>query len=306
VFSSLPNVSALGHFGGLAAGAAAALLLNVERFGRAGWRWLALVPLAALPWAAFETLQWQRANAPLWQTAEDIVFHLDWEAKVHDANRAYREATKADPDLSAEKRLVLVRQARELYEALDAAMARTSYRSPDVIQMRDEAREEIARAVALLKAKEDQLREPAEKAAERNAAAEREREKDVAQRDKEQTAFNRTFRQRIVDTTDAAEKLLGGKADPATEEASLKEQRAALDGLVADLNAGGAFRSEAVERQRKLGLDYAAALARLLALSEERRKAGDAWTEEQEARWKRQQVTAEQRRSEWLDRDRKK
>src|SRR5262249_23013066 len=50
IISSLPNVSAAGHFGGAALGAVVAVLLHVHRYASSVLRWLAIVcvPLAAV------------------------------------------------------------------------------------------------------------------------------------------------------------------------------------------------------------------------------------------------------------------
>jgi membrane associated rhomboid family serine protease len=64
--SLTPGVSGWGHLGGALAGAAAALALQVQRFGPRPWRWvapLALVPLAGLGWAFVE---YRRTTGPEW------------------------------------------------------------------------------------------------------------------------------------------------------------------------------------------------------------------------------------------------
>src|SRR6185437_4096227 len=48
--SSFRNVSGWGHFGGAAAGALAALLFHLQRFGPPVWRWLALLGFVPLFW----------------------------------------------------------------------------------------------------------------------------------------------------------------------------------------------------------------------------------------------------------------
>jgi membrane associated rhomboid family serine protease len=75
VFISLfPNVSGAGHLGGALAGGAAALLLNFHRFGPAPWRWLALVGLAAIPWASFAALDRARVTSDAWHRVEELDF----------------------------------------------------------------------------------------------------------------------------------------------------------------------------------------------------------------------------------------
>jgi membrane associated rhomboid family serine protease len=75
VFISLfPNVSAAAHLGGALAGGAAALLLNFHRFSPAPWRWLALLGLAAIPWACFAALERARATSNDWHQVEEMDF----------------------------------------------------------------------------------------------------------------------------------------------------------------------------------------------------------------------------------------
>jgi hypothetical protein len=65
--SLLPGVSGWGHLGGALAGAAAALLLHVQRFSRAAWRWAALAALVPLPWLGVALIEWARAVFPAWE-----------------------------------------------------------------------------------------------------------------------------------------------------------------------------------------------------------------------------------------------
>jgi membrane associated rhomboid family serine protease len=68
--SFLPGISAAGHFGGGAAGLAAALLLNFERFA-GGWRrWLALAGTALIPVLCVGALVGAQGTDPRWKRAE--------------------------------------------------------------------------------------------------------------------------------------------------------------------------------------------------------------------------------------------
>jgi membrane associated rhomboid family serine protease len=321
VVSLMPGVSALAHFGGMAVGAVAAVLLNVQRFAPAPWRWITLVPLAALPWAGYQTIQWQRGVNRNWQLAEERVLYDDFETRLIDADRAYREAKDASADLGAKKRLALVVRARELYEALQRDLGRPGlFRSKEVLQTRQQILDGIEKLLTKLKDTEEALRPLAEKDAARNADAEKERQKGEAERRTEQEAFDKTFRQRVTDSTAAAEKVLDetvkpllalapAKRDPAAVEAARKamaEPRAALGRLAGELKDAGEYHARPVEEKRILGMDYVTALDRLLGLSESRLRAGDAWGEEDQAKWKRQDVTVEQRRNDWNERVEKK
>ncbi len=162
-FSSLANVSALGHGGGLVVGAAAALLLNVQRFGPAGWRWLTLLPLAALPWLGVELIQRQRVVNPDWQRAEERVYARDYDVRFNEADRAYEEAAKPKPGLPPEKQLAAVDKAVRLHEALEIDLTRTSrFRSPEVVSSLKEVREGIEKRLKVLRKRTEALRPAAE------------------------------------------------------------------------------------------------------------------------------------------------
>ena len=157
-FSAMANVSALGHGGGLVIGAAAALLLNVQRFGPSGWRWLALMPLAALPWLGVELIQRQRVVNEAWHAAEERVYARDYDRRFAEADSAFAEAAKSSPDLPPEKQLAAVTKALRLHEALEAELARGGrFRSPEVVKSLEEVREGIQKRLKVLKKREEAL-----------------------------------------------------------------------------------------------------------------------------------------------------
>jgi rhomboid protease GluP len=67
--SALPGISAAAHFGGLAVGMIAAVLLNVFRYGAGPQRWLALLGFLALPGLSLAAVYSARAKDPRWQAA---------------------------------------------------------------------------------------------------------------------------------------------------------------------------------------------------------------------------------------------
>jgi membrane associated rhomboid family serine protease len=285
-FSMMANVSALAHFGGVAAGAAAAVMLNVQRFGPPGFRWLALVLLAALPYSGYLLIQRQRAVSDNWALAEKKVYARDYDARREAGDDAYKNAMQPHADLTAERRLDLVLHARRLFEALERDLARTGqYRSPDVIKDQAEVLEEVRRGLKQLKAREEALQPLAEKEEKRNAEAEKARTKREAVAGEEEKSFDKTFRKRISATAAAAEKQMN--PDP-PDAAALEVARTALIRLADDLKAAGEYRSKEVERQRQLGLDYVVALQRLLDAKDP-------------ARRKELTTTWEIWRSKWLD-----
>jgi hypothetical protein len=68
--SLLPRVSGWGHLGGALAGAAAALVLHLQRFGGPAWRWLAWPLLLVVPVGSYAWLSWAQANRPAWKEVE--------------------------------------------------------------------------------------------------------------------------------------------------------------------------------------------------------------------------------------------
>jgi membrane associated rhomboid family serine protease len=64
--SLLPRVSGWAHLGGALTGAAAALVLHVQRFGPKGLRWLAVAALVPLAWAPWAVLGRQQGSNPRW------------------------------------------------------------------------------------------------------------------------------------------------------------------------------------------------------------------------------------------------
>lgn len=72
--SSFKNVSAWGHFGGAAAGAVAAMLLQLHRFGPPLWRWLAIFGFVPLVWYGRYSIEHARATNPKWLKFEEKLF----------------------------------------------------------------------------------------------------------------------------------------------------------------------------------------------------------------------------------------
>ena len=287
-FSAMANVSALAHFGGVAVGAAAAVALNVQRFGPAGWRWLTLVPLVALPLGGYALVQRQRAVAPIWEQAEKWAFLKDFRQRIADADYAYEQARTPRAGAGAEERMALVRRSLRLYEGVDTDLARTAFRSPKVIKLRDATREEIEQFVTELREEEERLRPFAEREAKRKEADDDKRVRDQERGRNESEAFDRDFRQRITETTIAAEKVVAqqempDKRDPAAVEAARKK----LARLADDLKAAK-YQSDRVENRRRVGLDYVVAVDQLLGT-------------EDAVKLKGLTVTWANRRSAWLD-----
>jgi len=83
--STLPGISAAAHFGGLAVGMIAAVLLNVFRYAAGPQRWLALLGLLALPGLSLGAVYSARAKDPRWQSAL-------WDQSVAQARGLFQDA----------------------------------------------------------------------------------------------------------------------------------------------------------------------------------------------------------------------
>jgi membrane associated rhomboid family serine protease len=309
-FSAMANVSALAHGGGLAVGALAAVLLNVQRFSRARWRWLTLLPLAALPWAGYELIQRQRAVSEIWLEAEKHAYQQDLSLRLGQALHEGAEVLKPAAGQSVERQLAATTHALQRLAALEADLPRPGeFRSKDVVAECEKDRATVAELLNDLRQREETLRPLAEREEKRKEEEARQRAKREAEDEQEETAFTRKFWNRVGNTTTTAKKVFAEQAqpqfarkredrDPATAKA-IAEHRSALRLLAADLKAVGEYRSGTAENARRVGLDYVAAMDRLLKMAEDR-LAAEAWTQEEADAMKVQEVTAEQRQSDWL------
>jgi membrane associated rhomboid family serine protease len=71
LISVAPGISGMGHFGGLAGGAAAAVLLHLHRVGPRPLRWPALAAVALVPLGGYLVLGHAMARNPAWQVLAD-------------------------------------------------------------------------------------------------------------------------------------------------------------------------------------------------------------------------------------------
>ncbi len=165
--SSFENVSGWGHFGGAAAGALAALLLHLHRFGPPGWRWLAFLGFVPLGWygqyaierARLTDKHWQEVEKQ-WQEAEDRRFVDRFRRPILESMRKARTVyadeaepllemhpTRRDPAKVDAVLSVLAEQQREL-NALAEQLGRAGpYGSPDAEEARQLSREYVLSGV---------------------------------------------------------------------------------------------------------------------------------------------------------------
>jgi rhomboid protease GluP len=162
--SFLPGISGWGHLAGALAGAAAGLVLHLQRFGPAVFRVLGLLALVPLAWYPYHYLEDVGPRSRAWQEAERLVFQADVirpvQATMREAVRSYREAVKPirdrhpdrrDPEEVATAVKALDQQLADLSE-LTARLERQRFRDKDA----DEARQ---KALEYARAREEAFRE---------------------------------------------------------------------------------------------------------------------------------------------------
>jgi membrane associated rhomboid family serine protease len=180
--SFLPGISAAGHFGGGAAGLAAAVLLNFGRFA-GGWRrWLALVGTALVPVLCVAALLRAQQNDPRWKRAEAVAegerehkeitqFNDQVLSRFKDlrkeALRAFEEQvapvinqhpTRRDP-AAVEKALTALAQGKGKLREAEALLAQAgSYTSPRIIRVQEAGKEWIGEWLNLFQLSEDYLK----------------------------------------------------------------------------------------------------------------------------------------------------
>jgi membrane associated rhomboid family serine protease len=149
VLSGIPGVSAWGHFGGVLAGAAAALLLHGHRCGPSPWRWLLLAGFVPLAWAGLAVLDRARATDPRWRAAERSDFEQHYQGLAGEALRKAglvfanlvqpvleQHPTRRDPE-KVEKALAdLAPQEQKLAELIGQLTKAGPYRNQEVDRLR--------------------------------------------------------------------------------------------------------------------------------------------------------------------------
>jgi membrane associated rhomboid family serine protease len=167
---SFENVSNWGHFGGAAAGAMAALLLHLQRFGPAGWRWLALAGFVPMAWYGHYAIDHARATNPAWLEVEDKQFVDRYYRSIRDAmNKAgsvykneviplmEQDSTRRDPTRVESVLKVMAEQQGELNALAERLERMGPYRSPDAEEARQKSREYLLAGSDLFAAAEHVL-----------------------------------------------------------------------------------------------------------------------------------------------------
>ena len=195
--SSFPNVSGWGHFGGAAAGALTAVLLQLHRFGPPIWRWLAIVGFVPLAWYGHYAIEHARATDPKWFAVEDQQFVNRHVRPILKAMKKAREIyfekvepvldihpTRRDPDKVKAVLPIVEEQKRQLTSLADELAHAGPYHSPDAEQAREVGRELVLAGVELFNLAE-QLLDKGEKRTDKDRRALRKQEQQVEERRKE-------------------------------------------------------------------------------------------------------------------------
>ncbi|HZY85248.1 MAG TPA: rhomboid family intramembrane serine protease [Gemmataceae bacterium] len=330
--SLVGGVSGWGHGGGALGGALAAVLLNFQRFGPSPWRWLALPVVAALPALGVYAVQHQRAVNPQWQAlgkavaevnqqqaAEmeerdfDAAYNRQAEELLEQAHKYYKQHVERLRDMSPTRRpqaevdkalREVPEQRRKLAPLIERLSKAGPFQSARLERKRQQALEFARDLDKDLRQGAEELRQGPAKAeqARREAAEEAAREK-----------FGQTYLRRIRQATRTADDAFHqrsqplleqppGRRVPVTVEKALKalaDGRPALDKLAAELDKGGPSPFELVETARHKAVEYLKAYSQLLGLAERALRAGDRWTEKDEAALQQQVKAVDKLRGEW-------
>jgi rhomboid protease GluP len=169
--SSFQNVSGWGHFGGAAAGALTAMLLQLHRFGPPLWRWLAIIGFVPMIWYGHYAIVRARTTDPNWLTVEGNEFLERHARPVHkamkEARRIYdeeveplleRHPTRRDPEKVEALGPVLEEQKRKLIAVADALARAGPYYDRVVEEAQDTGWEYVRAGIELFDLAERVLR----------------------------------------------------------------------------------------------------------------------------------------------------
>jgi membrane associated rhomboid family serine protease len=310
VISVIPGVSGLAHLGGAIFGAVAALLIQIDRFGRGPLRRLALAALVPLPLIGVGLVQRQRAVGAGWQVVEkQALAHAVAREKIakgqkaaDDAYRSLRgEVLSTNPARrkpnDVQKALATLTRLQEEIQGLIARVeALGPYRSGGAEELRQNLLAELRADLERYQKAEQRLR--AEEAGRMGAE------------DKE---FETTYLPRIQALTRAADRSYRTAAGPLMKHAAaarkadtvakavedLKERRRELVLLAEDLNSAGPYVSQEAEQARKAGREYAEAQAALLELAIRGLEEGVRWTKKDTRALEKQEAAVAERRKQW-------
>jgi membrane associated rhomboid family serine protease len=311
--SSFKNVSAWGHFGGAAAGAMTAMLLQLHRFGPPVWRWLAMIGFVPMVWYGHYTIEHARATDPKWQQIERDVIQEHFAKPVAearaDADKLYKETalpllekhpTRRDAP-KVEKVLAELSQERDMLQTLDEALARFAPRIGPIAEKKlQRYRAWVAGRLTLIVSAEKTLRNG---------------EKWFPPTQREQFEFE-TLYLRVTDATvsDAMadyhrqirplfdiERSQRSPAALQETQAALIEQRQELSALLRELRAAGPYEDEIAETARRTAIGYAVACRRLFDLVQQDLNSEAEDTDKRKRALEKAENRAEENRLKWRE-----
>ena len=195
--SSFKNVSGWGHFGGAAAGALAALLMHLHRFGPPVWRWLALTGFLPMVWYGDYVIEQARATNKVWLQAEDRHFEERCARPVNASMKkgadvyfhevqplleirpTHRDAAEVEAALP-----LVVEQQRELTALADRLTRAGPYHSEEAETARAAGRQYVLAGIELFSQAEHHL-QVGDKRTDKDRNALREKEQELAKRRQE-------------------------------------------------------------------------------------------------------------------------
>jgi rhomboid protease GluP len=189
--SSFKNVSGWGHFGGAAAGALAAMLLHLQRFGPPLWRWLAIAGFIPMVWYGQYAIEQARLTNPAWQEVEGkhvrTVVYREVQRVTKKAYAVYREKiqpllekhpTRRDPAQVEAAMPTLAEQQQELNSVAEQLDHTGPYFLAEAEEARQVGRDYVA-AVSEWFAKVERLLRLDEKRTDKDRQALRQQEENV-------------------------------------------------------------------------------------------------------------------------------
>jgi membrane associated rhomboid family serine protease len=313
VFISLfPHVSGLCHLGGALFGAAAAVLLNFERWGTGLRRSAAVVGLFALPWIGVQLLDHARATDPRWYRAERRVFDQHFKQRIaeviDEAARLYelrvapvlKERPAKRNEGQIRRALAASAETRPALQALADDLGRAGpYFDADTEHDRTSGQERAKDMDRQFAEAEDLLG--------RNANS-------PEQDENEERAFERQFLSRVIPGTmrqaialyqKEVQPLLATPPRQRDQAAvgktlrSVEQLRQKLVNLTEALGEVGPYGNAEVETARQTAERYAAARVALLAAAARCLRAGENWTPADEASLQKQADAVASLRAEW-------
>ncbi|HZV04234.1 MAG TPA: rhomboid family intramembrane serine protease [Gemmataceae bacterium] len=266
--SSFKNVSAWGHFGGAVAGALAAMLLQLHRFGPPLWRWLAVIGFVPLVWYGQYAIEYARATDPKWQEVERRVLEEHFAEPVAsvmgEAKKVYkeralpllekhptrREESEVEPVLAA------LTEQRETLQAIDDELARFG----PLLSLGGEHKKQsyldrIARRLEWINSAEEALRNGSKWSQEEHEQQDFET-RFLRVTDSTLSEAMAIYRERIrpVIEMDPAQRAAAAIKDA---QAALADQRPRLLDLGEELRDAGPYEDETVETARLIAVRYA-------------------------------------------------